>query len=350
MFTKIYIKKSLLSLGIMLVLLFCFLVISPNEVYGWYDLPKVEKYCPDGYRKSPSGGFCGPLKNRCCMKVGELRSRITSGDVNTNLADLGISCDQQNYDTFVWDRLFFDSCGGIIVSCNYKVPALDLSGTEVTVNCSSSKEGGSTCQDVGSPRVVYCKKETWECDSSKGECSSRKKKGGIGCITNCAQAENFTVHAGQWCLKGTFHQNKPTSCGSSGDNGSDPVGTQPVGEPPIELTCADGGDPPGKCTGEGQDCVKCCEAEGVWTELGCIKADQYGVTVAVMRIFVGIVTGIAVLRFIQAGLMLNSDDPEKIKEGKGIAISAVMAMIFGAMIPILLNFIGVDILGIGELF
>lgn len=104
------------------------------------------------------------------------------------------------------------------------------------------------------------------------------------------------------------------------------------------------------------DCLRCvCSGDAwtetghVWTEIGCITPTQKGVVLAVMRIFIGVITGVAVIRFIQAGFMLNTDDVEKIKEAKGIATDAIIALIVGAMIPIILNFVGLDILGIGKI-
>ncbi|MBU0975522.1 MAG: hypothetical protein ABIE03_07840 [Patescibacteria group bacterium] len=88
----------------------------------------------------------------------------------------------------------------------------------------------------------------------------------------------------------------------------------------------------------------------VWTEVGCITPSDDGIVVAVMRVFVGIVTGLSVIRFIQAGYMMNTDDPEKMKEAKGIIGSAIAAIAFGVLIPIILNFVGIDILGIGKIF
>jgi hypothetical protein len=105
-----------------------------------------------------------------------------------------------------------------------------------------------------------------------------------------------------------------------------------------------------KCVCGDENCGGSDFTENVWTELGCIKATENGIIVAVMRVFIGVVTGLAVIRFIQAGIMLNTDDPEKIKEGKSIAISAVAAIVFGALIPIILNFVGIKILDIGAIF
>ena len=107
------------------------------------------------------------------------------------------------------------------------------------------------------------------------------------------------------------------------------------------------------------ECVECICLNGnpaavaqnnrVWTELGCISATTNGVILAITRIFVGIITAVVILRFIQAGFMMNTDDPEKIKEAKAIVVSAITALVFGVMIPIILNFIGIDVLGIGKI-
>lgn len=134
----------------------------------------------------------------------------------------------------------------------------------------------------------------------------------------------------------------------------------PDNRPAVNKTCA------ANCTGEGslEKQEKCCECmcgsscassnktattNNIWTEIGCINTSQEGLVIAVMRVFFGVVTGLAVLRFIQAGMMLNTDDMEQIKEAKNIATQAVVALIVGGTIPLVLNFIGVDILGIGNL-
>jgi len=104
-----------------------------------------------------------------------------------------------------------------------------------------------------------------------------------------------------------------------------------------------------ECTDDFEETIR-WKTGNIWTELGCINASEKGFVISMMRIFVGAVTGIALIRFIQAGIMLNTDDPEKIKEGKSIFISAVVAIFMSGLMPILLNFLGLDILGIGKLF
>ena len=145
---------------------------------------------------------------------------------------------------------------------------------------------------------------------------------------------------------GTFKPTPQYTCGQicQGEEGTDQYETC------ISCVCSD------TCSAEGSDLAgsnppyTCVVLSGhVWTELGCITPTNNGIIVAVTRIFFGIVTTFAILQGIRGGLMINTDDPEKIKEGKGLFISAVTAMIFGALIPIILNFIGIDVLGLGEL-
>ena len=92
-------------------------------------------------------------------------------------------------------------------------------------------------------------------------------------------------------------------------------------EIPAPLSCSDYCEDE-KGTGQYEPCKACvCDGEdnltnNVWTEIGCITATEEGIIVAIMRVFFGVATSIAVLRFVQAAFMLNTDDPEKIKEGK----------------------------------
>jgi hypothetical protein len=143
-----------------------------------------------------------------------------------------------------------------------------------------------------------------------------------------------------WSTLGWHSDKHPCTVGDpgTGDDGSEPG-------LPQTLSCDQ------ICEGEDPACETCCGDGGTWTEVGCITATQSGIIAAVMRIFIGIVTAIAVLRFIQAGIMFNTEDPDKIKEAKSIATSAVVALILAGTLPVILNFVlDVDVLGIGKIF
>ncbi len=184
-----------------------------------------------------------------------------------------------------------------------------------------------------------CPEDTCELENSDGELASCCPEGAERPSSVCAE---FTA-------TGDCVRFAPIVCtrGASGNmywkNPSSGGAVDP--SIPVVLSCDQ------VCEGEDPACGTCCSAGGTWTEVGCITATQSGVVAAVMRIFIGIVTAIAVLRFIQAGILFNTEDTEKIKEAKSIATSAVVALIIAGTLPVILNFaLGMDVLGIGNIF
>lgn len=117
------------------------------------------------------------------------------------------------------------------------------------------------------------------------------------------------------------------------------------------------------------NCLACIKGEGsveyrngtgssynrrhVWTELGCVDSNTQGTVLSILRIAVGIITGIAVFRLIQGGLLVSTGNPESVKEGQGIAIAAVLAIVFLGACVLMLQFAGIRILsldGIGQYY
>ena len=151
-----------------------------------------------------------------------------------------------------------------------------------------------------------------------------------------------------WCDNGSIKDGAPDTIED------DCPDYDPNNEIPAPLSCSDYCEDE-KGTGQYEPCKACvCDGEdnltnNVWTEIGCITATEEGIIVAIMRVFFGVATSIAVLRFVQAAFMLNTDDPEKIKEGKSIMVSGVIALALAGSLIVLLNFIGMSILGIGNL-
>lgn len=240
------------------------------------------------------------------------------------------------------DSTAVDGSGGFWTGLT-KAKCIDNSGNDVTPDTEIINS-----QD----KSHYC--PTGTCRGGNINDKWEDNKSGCRCFEHSAKVLGDDDHGGTYYYcdgnqePGTWVASPPTEPGPS-PSPSDSV---------KKLTCIE------ICEGEeGERLTQClvCVCDGdnyegtklsqnIWTELGCIEATLGGIIIAVMRVFFGVVTGLAIIRFIQAGFMLNTDDPEKIKEGKSIAVSAVAAIIFGAMIPILLNFVGLDILGIGELF
>lgn len=361
-------QKKLIAIFISIFVIFVGNFTNKGQVYAKYEKEEqISCAMYDGYQKASNNKYyCCP--STYTFNKGTCYDAVSSGFAYTIFGDDSLEGFQPSYSVPKG-------------KCYYKVPfSLGQYGPE-----RANLEIDGTCVRVGDPpkeKDLYIDKSyTKDAEVTYNPCNLNECEGDetvpqIGYVTYCYSLGEKNPNEGfcgcdcnnpDWSTKGFY----PTYCLCTGDdpdpnpngNGS---GNNP---PPIQLTCAeicDGEridtDGDGETDQDGphySSCIGCiCAGSSdstdfsgnVWTELGCITATQEGLTVAVMRIFIGIVTGIAVIRFIQAGIMLNTDDPEKIKEGKSIAMSAVAAVIFGALMPILLNFIGLDILGIGRIF
>ncbi len=346
------ITVSLLKLFIFIVINVLFLLLINNKVNAddYYELPIEEKSCPESYYSE----LFGAGNNRCCIEPSYLSDRITgfTGDITTHIEDeLGLVCDETDYRNFNFndirwadDKTGWDPFNGGL-TCKYKMAR----GSDL-IECRS----GKNC--LGCPKTEAIVDTRNICLGD--ECRSIMNVGSSGgnivnvdvCVYNCKQEPQAPK---KWCYNGTLQQYEPVSCSPS-NNGGGGTNIDP------QQTCGE------MCYGEHDDhdmywaCMNCiCQDSNatstyftgnVWTEIGCITPTQEGVTIAVMRVFFGIVTGFAVVRFIQAGIMLNTDDPEKIKEGKSIALSALAAIVMAGILPVLMNFVGIEIFDIGELF
>ncbi|MBN1916246.1 hypothetical protein JW796_04695 [Candidatus Dojkabacteria bacterium] len=93
-------------------------------------------------------------------------------------------------------------------------------------------------------------------------------------------------------------------------------------------------------------CVKCRDSGYTYTALGCIDTSRSGLITWLIRLSIIVVMVAIIFRFIQASFLIRSGDPEKIKEGKEIITSAVIALVLILISVPLLDFIGVRVLGI----
>ncbi len=360
---------------LVVILLIFFLMIYPIEVYARRN---ADWLCDDGYVStnltgnddccaSPSGG----LKWQIAMVLKAKDSRCEGADLtNLNLKFY----DSESACTY---GLFCGDAYGYVIAT--------LSNSDVSDIKRDDYQGCQTNECLATCNFATggCCQGSWDVLSwveycyAYGESTTVAYSFLSASASACGSPWN---EAGKryWCVGDNKWQD--TDPGSGGGGGGSQGGTPRIAPP--QYTCAQ------VCQSEAEEikfvdsnndgimevdigsfragpnwqkCLQCVcknpqnenslEKKGnVWTELGCIEGSQAGLIIFIMRIFVGVVTALAVVRFVQAGFMLNTDDPEKIKEGKSIAVSAVIAIIFGAMIPIILNFIGLDILGIGKIF
>lgn len=182
---------------------------------------------------------------------------------------------------------------------------------------------------------------------------------GEKCNSSCV--ENY----GRWCGCDSTHKNinwydeyhscediPPVGPGGTGGGTSNPPNIKPntkkcedaeknLSCSPEDVTC--------NANNQYLKCLNCLNAGNVWTEIGCLEASTVGIATRALQIGMGVIAALVIIRFIQAGFMISSGDPEKIKEGKGIAVSAVAATGFLGGSVIILKFIGVDVLGLQQL-
>lgn len=102
---------------------------------------------------------------------------------------------------------------------------------------------------------------------------------------------------------------------------------------------------------ETQACANCMGNKAdptgaIWTELGCIDPSPAGLITRIFQIGLGVMGGIALLRTIQIAIAYQSDDPEQVKSAQEMLTSLVAGLILLAGGVVILQFVGVNILGI----
>jgi len=84
----------------------------------------------------------------------------------------------------------------------------------------------------------------------------------------------------------------------------------------------------------------------VWTEIGCIDPSPAGLITRIFQIGLGIMGGIAVLRFIHIAIMYQSGDAQKIQDAREGVISLITGIIILSLGVVILQFLGINILGL----
>jgi len=87
---------------------------------------------------------------------------------------------------------------------------------------------------------------------------------------------------------------------------------------------------------------------GVWTAIGCITTDPNNLLGSILRLGLGLAGGIAFLLILFGGLqiMTSAGNPEQLNAGRELISSAIIGLILVLFSIFLLQFIGVNIIGI----
>jgi len=87
----------------------------------------------------------------------------------------------------------------------------------------------------------------------------------------------------------------------------------------------------------------------IFSDVGCLNTNSTSSIVnSFVRLALGVMGGLVILRIIQGALIMQQADPESFQEGKDIITSALIAMFVLIFSAVLLNFIGINILQLGN--
>lgn len=99
-------------------------------------------------------------------------------------------------------------------------------------------------------------------------------------------------------------------------------------------------------------CLECVEkgdpGDYVYTAVGCMRVSGKGLTEDIVRVFMGVSGGVALFSIISAAFLftLSQGDTNKVKQAKELLTAAVTGLFFIILSIFILQFIGVNILGI----
>lgn len=98
-------------------------------------------------------------------------------------------------------------------------------------------------------------------------------------------------------------------------------------------------------TGELNDyCVACIEAKATWTAIGCIETNAQGVFTALIRVGVGTMGGVALVRMIGLGYLYQFGTEKQIEETKSGVFSTLAGIVTVVMSVVTLRIVGSNIL------
>lgn len=167
------------------------------------------------------------------------------------------------------------------------------------------------------------------------ETSFRNSTGQLLC-----RPENADVRVGNYNWFEYFDNVTETRFGFS-------IGTDPTERSPRSLFCS-------TASGKGADAddplafIKGIENPAINTALGCIATDPVGFTRDYLTISIGIGGALALLLLLYAFFIMatSQGDPTKVQGGKQIISSVVQGLLVIILSVVLLNFLGINVLGL----
>lgn len=92
-------------------------------------------------------------------------------------------------------------------------------------------------------------------------------------------------------------------------------------------------------------CINTCPT-CIYSSLGCIDTTLNGVITTIMRMGIGVIGAVGILRIMQAAILRQSADPKDVQESWEIIMSVVLGTVVLLASSLILRVIGIDLLGI----
>jgi len=97
---------------------------------------------------------------------------------------------------------------------------------------------------------------------------------------------------------------------------------------------------------EHTQCVSCISANRTWTAIGCVDTSVAGVFTTLVRVVIGVMGGVVLLRLIYLGYLYQTGDTKKIAEARSGIIATIAGIIVVIFSVVILRIIGVNLLDI----
>ena len=97
---------------------------------------------------------------------------------------------------------------------------------------------------------------------------------------------------------------------------------------------------------ENKQCKACVDLGNTWTAIGCINTSISGIFTELVRIALGVMSGVVLLRMIYLGYIYQSGDTGKIAEARSGVIATIAGIVVVVFSVVILRVIGVNVLDI----
>ncbi len=93
-------------------------------------------------------------------------------------------------------------------------------------------------------------------------------------------------------------------------------------------------------------CLTCVSRGGLWVAIGCVDPSPLGIITGLIRISFGIMSGVALIQLIRAGIHYQTGDEANIKKAREEVVATIIGIAVLAFSVLILRILGVNILDV----